>query len=152
MKIQLFISLLLVFLFSSCATIISTAKQNIQFKSNPSNASIFIDEVEVGKTPLEKTLSTNREHILEIKLDGYKTYETKLTKTLNGWFFGNILIGGIIGLIIDASTGAMYKLTPSQINAELQSGVSFKKNNTIYFAVSLTIDPNWKKIGQLEKF
>ena len=87
-----------------------------------------------------------------IKLDGYQTYETKLTKKLNGWFVGNILIGGLIGVIIDPITGAMYSLSPNQVNAQMNKGTAFNyKKGEVYVAVALEIDPTWKKIGQLEK-
>ena len=130
----------------------SGSKQNIKFTSNPSSASIFIDEVEVGKTPFEIKLARKSEHEIMIKLEGYQTYQTTLTKKLNGWIFGNILVGGIIGVIIDPITGAMYNLTPVQINAEMNNGTAFKNNsNTVYVAVSLNIDASWKKLGQLEK-
>ena len=36
--------------------------------------------------------------------------------SVNGWYFGNLLIGGLIGmLIIDPATGAMYKLDRSEV-------------------------------------
>ena len=145
-------SLAFTLLTTSCATIVSGSKQNVNFSSNPSTATIFIDEVEVGKTPFEIRLERKNEHSVMIKLEGYQTYETRLTKKFNGWYLGNIIFGGIIGLIIDPITGAMYNLSPSEINAEMNKGTAFKSNkNDIYIAVALNIDPNWKKIGQLEK-
>ena len=64
----------------------------------------------------------------------------------------NILFGGIIGLVIDPITGAVYKLTPKEVNAELHRGTAFKQSEKeIYIAVSLEVDKNWKKVGQLEK-
>lgn len=145
-------SLLIGFLFSSCATIVSGSKQNIKFSSNPSDATIFIDEVEAGKTPFAIKLSKKREHHIMIKLDGYQTYETNLTKKINGWYFGNIFLGGLVGLIIDPITGAMYNLTPKEINAELNKGTVFKVNNKdIYITVALNVNSNWKKIEQLGK-
>lgn len=145
-------SLLIGFLFSSCATIVSGSKQNIKFSSNPSDATIFIDEVEAGKTPFAIKLSKKREHHIMIKLDGYQTYETNLTKKINGWYFGNIFLGGLVGLIIDPITGAMYNLTPKEINAELNKGTVFKVNNKdIYITVALNVNSNWEKIEQLGK-
>ena len=145
-------SLAITLLLSSCATVMSGSKQNVKFTSNPSSATVFIDEVEVGKTPFEMKLTRKSEHQVLIKLEGYQTYQTSLTKKLNGWFFGNILIGGLIGIIIDPITGAMYNLTPKEINAEMAKGTAFNyKKGDVYVAVSLEIDPNWKKIGQLEK-
>ncbi|MGV1013060.1 MAG: PEGA domain-containing protein [Flavobacterium sp.] len=145
-------SLAFTLLITSCATIVSGSKQNVNFSSNPSTATIFIDEVEVGKTPFEIRLERKNEHSVMIKLEGYQTYETRLTKKFNGWYLGNIVFGGIIGLIIDPITGAMYNLSPSEINAEMNKGTAFKSNkNDIYIAVALNIDPTWKKVGQLEK-
>ncbi len=145
-------SLALTFLMTSCATIVSGSKQNVKFSSNPSTATIFIDEVEVGKTPFEIKLARKSEHSVMLKLEGYQTYQTKLTKKFNAWFLGNILIGGLIGIIIDPITGAMYNLSPDEINAQMNKGVVFKSNGKdVYVAVALNIDPNWKKVGQLEK-
>lgn len=145
-------SLALTLLVSSCATIVSGSKQNVKFTSNPSTATIFIDEVEVGKTPFEIKLARKSEHSVLIKLEGYQTYETKLTKKFNGWYIGNILFGGLIGIIIDPITGAMYNLSPDQVDAQMNKGTAFKSNGKdIYVAVALNVDPNWKKIGQLEK-
>ena len=145
-------SLALALLTTSCATIVSGSKQNVKFSSNPSTATIFIDEVEVGKTPFEIKLARKSEHSVMIKLEGYQTYETKLTKKFNAWYIGNILFGGLIGIIIDPITGAMYNLTPSEVNAEMTKGTAFRNNGKdIYIAVALNIDPNWKKVGQLEK-
>ena len=145
-------ALALTLLFSSCATIVSGSKQNVSFASTPSAASIFIDEVEVGKTPFELKLARNSEHAVMLKLEGYQTYQTKLTKKFNAWYLGNILIGGIIGLVIDPITGAMYNLSPDQINAQLNKGTVYNSNQKgVYIAVALNADPNWKKVGQLEK-
>ena len=145
-------SIALTLLLSSCATIISGSKQNVKFSSNPSTATIFIDEIEVGKTPFEIKLARKSEHSVMIKLEGYQTYQTKLTKKFNAWFIGNILLGGLIGIIVDPITGAMYNLTPNEINAEMDKGTAFKNNGKdIYIAVALNIDPSWKKVGQLEK-
>lgn len=148
----IFVTVLILLITTSCATIVSGTKQNVKFSSNPSSATVFIDEVEMGKTPFEIRLSRTNEHSVMIKLDGYQTYETKLTKSFNAWYLGNIVFGGIIGLVVDASTGAIYNLTPSEINAEMNNGTTFNKSNgNIYFAISLNSDPNWEKIGQLEK-
>lgn len=151
-KTIIFSSLALVLLVSGCATIVSGSKQNVKFSSNPSIATIFIDEVEVGKTPFEIKLARKSEHSVMIKLEGYQTYETKLTKKFNAWYIGNILFGGLIGVIVDPITGAIYNLSPDQINAQMNKGTAFSNNGKdVYVAVVLKVDPSWKKVGQLEK-
>lgn len=151
-KLSFILGVITILVTTSCATIISGSKQTVKFASNPSEATVFIDEVEVGKTPYETKLERKREYAVTIKLDGYQPYETKLTKKFNAWYLGNIVFGGIIGLIIDPITGAMYNLTPKELNAQLEQGTTFKTSKDgVYIAVSLKVDENWKKVGQLEK-
>lgn len=151
-KLTFLVATLAILTATSCATIISGTKQTVKFASTPSDAQIFIDEVEVGKTPFETKLERKREYNVMIKLEGYKTYETKLTKKFNAWYLGNIIFGGIIGIVIDPITGAIYNLSPKNINAQMEQGTAFKSSkNEVFIAVTLKGDENWKKVGQLEK-
>jgi hypothetical protein len=143
-------SLAIALLMSNCATIFTGSQQTIKFDSNPGDATILVDGIEIGKTPFETKLERT-EHTVQIKLEGYQTYSTKLTKKINGWFWGNIFIGGILGIIVDASTGAIYKLSPDDITAAMVKNVASTNKNDIYIAVDLNVDPTWKKIGQLAK-
>ncbi|WP_117883428.1 PEGA domain-containing protein [Aureibaculum luteum] len=146
------IQLSLIVLLSSCATIISGSRQTVGITSEPSSAKVYINEIEIGKTPIEKKLKRNQEYQLIVKLDGYKSYETKLVKKFNAWYIGNVLIGGTIGLIIDPITGAMFKLKPEEIDGNLKSRTTLKtKSGNIYVNISMEIDPTWNKVGQLEK-
>lgn len=141
-----------ILLLSSCATIISGSRETVEISSEPSHAKVYINEIEIGKTPVEKKLKRNQEYQLVLKLDGYKPYRTKLEKKFNAWYIGNILLGGVIGFIVDPITGAMFKLKPEEIDGNLKSGTTLKtKSENIYIKISLEIDPNWKKVGQLEK-
>lgn len=143
---------LTIVLLSSCATIISGSRQTVKISSEPSYATVYINEIEVGKTPLEKSLKRNQEYNVIIKLDGYQPYETLISKKFNAWYLGNILLGGVIGLVIDPITGAMHKLTPEELNTQLNNGTAFSsKGKNIYLTVALEINPDWEKVGQLEK-
>lgn len=152
MKTKIIISLLVFFLIASCATIVSGSKQKIKFDSTPTNAKIFIDNVEIGKTPFETKLKRNGNYKVKIQLDGYKAYEVNLKKKMNGWIWGNILIGGIVGYIVDVSTGAIYRLSPNDLKAVLAKDLACKKseNSNVYIYATLDVDKNWEKVGQLE--
>ncbi len=43
---------------------------------------------------------------------------------MSGWYIANILIGGIIGFIVDAADGAMFNQSPSQIHAILKTAAA----------------------------
>lgn len=144
-----------VLFLQSCATIISGSRQTIQFNSNPANATVFINEIEAGKTPFQKRLKRNEEYKVSIELEGYETYETKLTKKFNEWYIGNIIFGGLVGLVVDPITGAIYRLSPKEVNSRMtedNSDIVFKDNGQdIHISVSLNIDPEWEQVGQLTK-
>lgn len=83
MKRKIGVSLCAVYLMSSCATIVSGSKQVVKFYSTPSAATVIIDGVERGKTSFETKLKRAEEHTVVIKLEGFKTYDTKLTRKFN---------------------------------------------------------------------
>lgn len=115
-------------------------------------ATIIFDGVERGKTPFETKLRKADEHTVVIKLEGFKTYETKLTKKFNARYLGNIIFGGLIGVIVDPLTGAIYSLSPNKVHGELNSNVtSVDKSDDLYIGIALEVDPSWEKVGQLEK-
>lgn len=136
-----------------CATIMDGSKQNVGFSSNPSNATVTVDGKVLGKTPLTEELSKKNNHTVKIHLAGYHPYEMTLTKKTSGWVWGNIVFGGLIGLVVDAASGSMYKLTPEQVAAELKKeGVAElkKDGNTVLVSVTLHPDASWQKVGELK--
>jgi hypothetical protein len=140
-------------ILSSCASIIDGTKQKVSFSSNPSNADVTIDGRAVGKTPLTEDLSKKDTHSVKINLAGYHPYEMTLIRKVNSWVWGNIVFGGFIGLGVDALTGGLYELTPTQVNADLKvKGISSAAvdHKSLYVTVALQPDKSWKKIGELQ--
>ncbi len=91
---------------------------------------------------------------MNINLDGYTPYEITLHRNISGWFLGNILLGGIIGIAVDAVTGAIYTFSPKNIYGDLNaaSTSSKKTEKELYVTVVLEPDAEWNKVGQLEAF
>jgi uncharacterized protein YceK len=148
---------------SGCASIINGSTQSVEFASRPNGAKLFLDGKEMGVTP--QTLDLRRkarrkgdtagkkEYTVRIEMEGYAPYETKLTRKLNGWFFGNLVFGGLIGIVIDATSGAMYNLSPKRVDGDLTGTTSSTRtdNNGMRIDVVLHADPRWEKIGQLTR-
>jgi hypothetical protein len=67
--------------------------------------------------------------------------------------WGNLLLGGIPGLAIDAITGSMYKLKPEQVQATLtQSTAAIDQHrDLVLVTVVLRPDPGWEQIGTLTR-
>ncbi len=151
-KIILIFSILSLFLFYSCGTIINGSNQSINVSSTPISASVVVDGVEVGQTPMTVKLARDNNHTLKLELDGYEPKVIMVTRKTSGWFIGNCLFGGLIGMGIDALSGGMYKLEPEEVNSELQKSVETSSGgDLILIKVVMTPNANWKKIGQLKK-
>ncbi|MFA7115820.1 MAG: hypothetical protein WC140_01105 [Bacteroidales bacterium] len=147
-----------IILFSpSCASIVSTSSYPLLVNSSPSEANIIITnkkgiEVYSGTTPTVIQLDANSgffgKACYQVKFtkEGYDSKTVPVFFKLDGWYFGNIIFGGLIGmLIVDPATGAMYKLDTEFLNETLtQSTASITiKKLKIY---SLNEIPNeWKE-------
>ena len=139
-------------MLAGCATIMNQTTQAVGIASNPTGASVTVDGTPHGKTPVVAKLSRKDHHIVRLELAGYQPYEATLTRHVSGWVWGNVVFGGLIGLAVDALTGGLYKLTPDQVVAQLQTGshASLRQEGDLYVAVVLTPDPTWEKVGQLQ--
>lgn len=71
-------------------------------------------------TPATVHLQRKRNYVVTIKKAGYETQTVELRKSLDGWFWGNLIIGGIPGWIIDGITGSASKLSPDIVSVTLQ--------------------------------
>lgn len=136
---------------ASCATIMHGTRQSVGIASNPSNASVWVDRIYAGNTPIILDMSRRDNHFVRIELEGYQPYEATFSKQVSGWVLGNIVFGGVIGLAVDAISGGLYMLTPEQVQAELclNHMAHSKNSNESYIVVVLEADPSWKKIGNL---
>lgn len=127
---------------SGCASIVGDKDQAIAFNSSPSQAEILITDetskkVFVGETPTTVTLQKadgtyfgGKTYTVHISKDGYDSRTLMINSTPNGWYVaGNLLFGGLIGwLVVDPLTGAMYNLSPSEIDASLNESVARSEN------------------------
>lgn len=121
-KISLFVTIAFLLTQTGCASIVSGRQQDISVRSNPEGAAVEIDGMPVGKTPVTTEVKRKRRHQIKLTKEGYME-ETRSTKRgFNWWFIGNVLIGGIIGIIVDFSTGAVYSVSPEELNIKLTEG------------------------------
>src|SRR5690348_8021329 len=116
---------------SGCASIVHGGNRNIPIASNPPGATVTIydrDGKQVLKqaTPFTASLSPKYRYFkgqtyrVVFEMPGYRPTEMQLTSAISGWFFGNILFGGLIGMLaVDPNTGAMYNLMPTKIDQTL---------------------------------
>ena len=120
LKLHYMLILVGVMSLSSCATIISGTKQAVTIQSSPPDALVKVDGRPIGRTPLTTQLDKKDKQTLTVEKDNYKTFSTAMSTTLDPWFWGNILIGGLFGTTTDAATGAINRYEPSQYIVTLE--------------------------------
>jgi hypothetical protein len=111
----------LLLLSTSCATIMtgSGREQPVRIDSEPRGADVFVNGHRRGTTPTSVSLIRTELHKVRIELPGYQPSERELRSGPNNWIWGNILLGGLIGLGVDYASGATAALKPREVNATL---------------------------------
>ncbi|AFN75750.1 putative lipoprotein [Melioribacter roseus P3M-2] len=113
-------TLILSFLLSGCALLFQGINQKVSLDSSPDTAEVWVNGVKMGLTPCKIELKRNSEYTIEFKKDGYNIKSYRVTNSVGaGWIVLDIL-GGLIPVIIDASTGAWYSLDQDNINVMLE--------------------------------
>lgn len=109
---------------SGCATVTRGSSQAWTVQTEPVGAEVRLSSGETCKTPC--TLKKRRKHAftVDISLDGYQPVKTDVVSSISGkgglGLAGNALIGGLIGLGVDAGTGAARDLTPNPLVVKLE--------------------------------
>jgi hypothetical protein len=95
-----------------CASIISGHTDDILVNTDPPGADCTLKrgtDIVGHANPTPTTVIVTRQAAdIDISCDkpGYQTASAVQEYGMNGWVFGNILFGGVIGVLIDGFTGA----------------------------------------------
>ena len=58
--------------------------------------------------------------MVTLSLSGYEQAQISIEPSgMNGWIWGNLVFGGLIGILIDSVDGAATNLKPGEINVTL---------------------------------
>jgi len=75
--------------------------------------------------------SNRTEYLVRFSSPGHEDLIVQIRTRISGWFFGSILVGGI-GVVVDGTTGAMWKL-------EIKICWTLSRNSTSSLGVELLI-------------
>lgn len=112
---------------SACATMTRGTTQSFVVESTPPGASV---ETSNGftcvATPCTFKMSRKDAFSVTLAMDGYVTQTHAIESKMSGGggaaLAGNLLVGGIIGAGVDASSGALNDLTPNPLIVTLEAG------------------------------
>lgn len=129
---KLFLLSLIGLAFGSCATIFTKSSYPVTFTSTPSGVGITVanragNTVYTGSTPATVKLKSaagymkREEYSVTFSHLGHASQTVSVLCNLDGWYIGNILLGGVIGmLIVDPASGAMYKFAETNVHANMR--------------------------------
>lgn len=107
---------------SSCASIFTHSTYPVEFNSLPQGANVTVENrdgrtVYNGQTPatlwLQASAGYMRPEIYRVtyRQKGQEPVTTYIEAKIDGWYFGNLLFGGFVGmLLVDPLTGAMWRI------------------------------------------
>jgi uncharacterized protein YceK len=115
---------MLLLLSSGCATIISGTTQDIAFSSVPTKANVKLNDGAQTVTPGKLTLKRKEHYTATFTKESFpdRQAEIKPDRMGNWWVLGNILFGGIIGIVVDIISGAQHHLAPEHVIMDMTTG------------------------------
>lgn len=115
---QRFAVLALVALLPACATVVEGTSDTVTLSTTPAGATCTVDRNgervgAVAATPGSLRLSKSR-HDLNVTCtkEGYQPSTTTASSRFTGATFGNVLVGGVVGVVVDAASGANNRYPP----------------------------------------
>jgi len=104
----------------ACATITRGSSQEFTVESTPPGARVSTSNgFQCDSTPCTFRMPRKDEFRATVSMDGYVTQEHQVSSGISGGgaagLAGNVVFGGIIGGVVDASSGAMNDLTPNPL-------------------------------------
>ena len=100
---------------SACATVVGGTTQDVLVESQPSGAECKIDRLGanigvVKPTPGRVNIARSKDNVIvSCTQEGYEQSNEVLVSSFTGATFGNLLVGGLVGVVVDAASGANNK-------------------------------------------
>jgi PEGA domain len=104
---------------SACATITRGTRQAYVIETDPPGAQIALSTGLTCVSPCRLQLKRNREFSVTATMEGYQPAEARVDSVVRAGgaagMAGNLLVGGIIGGVVDATNGSMHDLRPNPL-------------------------------------
>jgi hypothetical protein len=100
--------ILLALALASCATVMTGKTDILSVDSSPSGARFVTNTGVSATTPAEIEVPDDVDVRFTFSLDGYADASATSKARMSSWVWANIVIGGVIGLIVDFASGGIY--------------------------------------------
>jgi len=120
---------------AACATITRGTKQDYAVQSEPSGAVVKTNHGYSCDTPCTMKLPRKSEFDVTVSKTGYKPFTTRVTNSMSGrgtaGLVGNAVVGGFIGIGVDAVSGATLDLHPNPLVVKLAADGSAEESRAV---------------------
>ncbi len=110
-------------LASGCATFTRGATEAVLIETDPPGALVTLSTGETCHSPCSLEMKRKDGFLVIIEKGGYQTARIEvISKTANAGaagMAGNVLVGGLVGVAVDANSGAMRDLHPNPLLVKL---------------------------------
>jgi hypothetical protein len=121
------------FLCANCATVTRGTTSQVQIQSEPTGSDVATSLGHRCTTPCTLTIDRKSEFTVSISKPGYKLVQIPVRSQVAGagaaGFAGNIILGGVVGMVADAATGATLEHVPNPVSANLEPMTPAPRNN-----------------------
>jgi hypothetical protein len=111
-------------LVAGCASMTRGTQNQVQITSDPPGAEAKTSAGHACVTPCTLAFGRKDEFSVVISKAGYESQEvpvrTQLANAGAAGFAGNVLVGGVVGMAVDASTGATLEHCPNPVAVTLR--------------------------------
>jgi hypothetical protein len=104
---------------AGCATVLNGTSQDLPFNSDPAGAVIALHTGQNCTTPCTFSMRRGDDARVDITKPGFQPVTVYIQSRTGGSTFGNILLGGPIGAVVDGSNGASNRLYPNPVYVRL---------------------------------
>jgi len=103
-----------------CATIIEGSDTEMTVESEPDGAMVSVNGTKRGTTPAKFSLPKDESHTIKIEKEGFETKTITVSNDIAvQWVVVDIVVG-TLPILVDAVTGAWYRLDQTDIAVELE--------------------------------
>lgn len=112
--------LLVPILSAGCGAIFHGTRQDVTATSAPDQASVVVEPGGMKfTTPASFRLERKNDYIMTFTKAGYSDGRFQVQKSLNAGILVLDILAGLVGVIVDAATGAWYSLNPTNAQVVL---------------------------------
>ncbi|MEM0908595.1 MAG: translation initiation factor 2 [Pseudomonadota bacterium] len=114
-------------LLTACASVTRGMNDDVAFQSTPDGASVLLSTGQSCVTPCSLKVARKTAFKATFDKEGFKPASVNVKTRLSpggagAGVVGNALVGGLVGVAVDASTGAMLDHFPNPVVVNLETG------------------------------